>query len=78
MLFRFPAGKRDFSVLQIIPTLSGANPPLTPILNGHRVLFSQGNEAWRGTDQTPRSIDEINTECRAQKQLYPYLTLDTF
>jgi len=41
-----------------------------PLLNRHRVQFSQGRVEGRETDQSPRSIDEIRSEWRAQEHVF--------
>jgi len=73
VLFRFPAGKRDVFCSAKHPDAVWSQT--TPLLNGHRVLCSQGKEAGREIDPSPRPIEEIKNECRAQEQVYLYVTV---
>jgi len=72
--FDFQQGKGIFLFCKATDAVWSQN---TPLLNEHRMLFSQGEVAGRETDRSPRSIDEIKNEWRAQEHVYLYVTLVT-
>ena len=65
-----PSSEKGFCCSTKHPDAVWSQTTPTPLLNGHRAQFSQGRVEGRETDQSPRSIDEIRNDWRAQEHVF--------